>query len=87
MGKTINPPPSGRLDLVHYFHETSSTHADTSRDVVLIPHGANDVLLEIRYEHNNVYQPTGPGTVDCWTINRDELIDLIKAKGHKVHLT
>lgn len=40
MGKTSDPPPSGELVLVNYYHETSSTHADNSRDVKLAPHGA-----------------------------------------------
>lgn len=83
MAKTQDPAPSGKLDLVHYFHETSSTHADTSRDVILVPHGATEVLMEIQFEHNNVYQSTGSGTVDRWTIDREKLIDLIKTNGQR----
>ena len=84
MAKTQDPAPSGKLDLVHSFHETSSTHADTSRDVVLIPHGPTGVLMEIQFEHNNVYQPSGPSTVDRWAIDREMLIKLIKANGQRV---
>lgn len=84
MAMTRDPAPSGKLDLVHYFHETASTHVDTSRDVVLVPHGATGVLMEVQYEHNNVYQPTGPGTVDKWVIDREKLIDLIKQHGTRV---
>lgn len=83
MAKTQDPAPSGKLVLVNYFHETSSTHADTSRDVVLVPHGAASVLMEVAFEHNNVYQPQGPGTVEKWVIEREVLIKLIKEHGSK----
>lgn len=83
MAKTQDPAPSGQLDLVHYFHETSSTHADTYRDVVLRPHGATGVLMEVAFEHNNVYQPSAPATLERWTIDRETLIELIKTNGQR----
>lgn len=83
MATTRDPAPSGRLDLVHYFHETSSTHADTSRDVILTPHGATGVLMEVTFEHNNALQPSSPASVERWTIDREKLIELIKANGQR----
>lgn len=84
MSKTRDPAPSGKLDLVHYFHESASTHVDTSRDVILVPHGTTCVLMEVQFEHNNVYQPTVPCTLEKWVIDREKLIELIKEHGTRV---
>lgn len=81
---TKDPAPSGKLNLVQYFRESASTHVDTTRDVTLAPHGATGVLMEIEFENNNAYRSSGPGTVERWVIDREELIKLIKAHGKPV---
>lgn len=84
MSKKQDPAPSGKLTLVNYFEESSSGHVDTSRDVELAPHGKTSVLLKVQFEHNNVYRPTGPVSAENWTIDREELIALIKQHGQRV---
>ena len=83
MAVTRDPAPSGKLTIVDYFHETSSTHADTSREIVLVPHGKEAVMLEIQYEHNNAYKNSGAATFERWSIGREKLVDLIKANGQR----
>ncbi|KGH30853.1 MULTISPECIES: hypothetical protein [Comamonas] len=83
MAVTRDPAPSGKLKLVDYFHETSSTHVDTSREIVLVPHGKEAVMLEIQFEHNNAYKGTGTSTIERWSIDREQLVELIKANGQR----
>lgn len=76
-----DPAPSGKLTLVDSFHETSSGHADTSREIVLVPHGNKAVMMEIQFEHNNAYKGPGTSTFERWSIEREKLVELIKSNG------
>ena len=78
-----NPHPTGKTDLVDYFHETSSGHYDESKKVSLIP--GQGTLIEMTVFTDSCDQFRGPRTEksECWIIERDALIDLIKKHGRR----
>lgn len=81
MATTIDPNPSGELELVRYFYESSSGHIDQSREVKLRP--GEGKLLEMTEvtDYSNLYGVPRSESTATWQIDRDELISLIKTHG------
>lgn len=84
MATTNDPDPTGKLMLVDYFHETSSTHYDESRKIALAP--GIKTNLELTEFCDECDQFKGPRTESTskWSIERDLLIELIKEHGRRL---
>jgi hypothetical protein len=80
-----NPDPSGELQLIDYFYESSSGHVDKSHAVKLVPaSGSTLKLIEYR-DSANMYSGPRSETTETWSIERDALIDLIKRHGKRIY--
>ncbi|HJW54311.1 MAG TPA: hypothetical protein VJ577_03485 [Burkholderiaceae bacterium] len=81
MATTRNPPALGEITLVDYFHESSSGHYDKSRTVKLKPDQQELIeLIEMTDECDQFKGPRSEQT-NIWIIEREKLIELIKANG------
>lgn len=76
---------SGRMNLYHYFYESSSGHVDDSEDISLKAKDEKIIQLIESKSHSEMFKNSRNSCdEEIYEIEVDKLIELIKQNGEKV---
>ena len=78
-----NENPTGKIDLVDYFDESPSGHDEESKKISLMPDQGTQVKMTVFTHSWNQFDGPKKENTECWVIERDALIDLIKKHGRR----